>query len=80
MQDVRTQIRSMLAKQLGISEGDIADDADLLDVLGADSLDSVELITAIEDRFSITVSDEDAMLWRTVDAMASYLTEQGVGK
>ncbi len=65
------EIRAKLAKQLNLSPAEIADDADLSEGLGADSLDVVEFVTAIEDRYEITVSDEELMTWKNVEAIAA---------
>jgi len=75
---LRTQIRGMLAKQIEQSEDQIADDLDVMDALGADSLDMVELLTAVEERFGVSVPDEDAVEWKTVDAIVEDLVKRGV--
>ncbi len=78
MEGLRTQIRAQLAKQLALPEAEIADDLDVMDALGADSLDMVEFLTAVEDRYAIRISDEDAMEWKTVDAIVDDLAKRGV--
>ena len=78
MEELRAQLRAMLARQIELPEAEIADDLDVMDALGADSLDMVEFLTAVEERYQIHVSDEEALEWKTVDAMAADLSKRGV--
>ena len=59
MADV-AKIKAIVAEQLGVEEAEITDDASFVDDLGADSLDTVELVMALEEEFGIEIPDEDA--------------------
>ena len=66
-------VKENLAKQFEIDPETITMDTNLIDDLGADSLDVVELIMSLEDSFGITISDEDAAKLATVGAIVEYL-------
>lgn len=68
------KIREIVAEQLGIHEEDIQDDASFRDHLGADSLDLLEVIMAIEEEFEVEISENDAENLDTVTKLARYLT------
>ncbi len=72
---LEARIRSIVADQLGVDRGEVTPDASILDDLGADSLDVVELVMAIEDEFDIEVPDEDVERMRTIGDMERYVTE-----
>ena len=74
-EDRESRIRSIVADQLGVDRGEVTPDASILDDLGADSLDVVELVMAIEDEFDIEVPDEDVERMRTIGDMERYVTE-----
>ncbi|MCK9536998.1 MAG: acyl carrier protein [Bacilli bacterium] len=67
------KVRSIIAKELNYNEEDIKLESKLSEDLGADSLDAVELIMAIEDEFEVQVSDEAAQKIRTVKDIVDYL-------
>ena len=68
---VEDQVRSIIAEQLGIKADEIKDDASFVDDLGADSLDTVELVMALEEEFDISVEEEELSDVATVgDAIA----------
>ena len=69
------KIRDVLAKQFEIDPETITLDTNLIDDIGADSLDVVELIMALEDEFGIVISDEDAVKLDTVGRICDYLTQ-----
>lgn len=60
------KIKSMLAEQLNIAEDKITPDSKIIDDLGADSLDVVEMLMKLEDDFGVSVSDEEALELKTV--------------
>lgn len=66
-------VRNALAEQFEIDAESISLDTNLIDDLGADSLDVVELIMSLEDIFGITISDEDAAQLYTVGRIVEYL-------
>jgi acyl carrier protein len=70
---VEDKVKKMIADQLGISESEIAPDAKFVDDLGADSLDIVELIMALEDEYSMEVPDKDAEMMETVGDVIKYI-------
>ena len=67
------KVRSALAKQFELDPETITADTNLIDDLGADSLDVVELIMSLEDDFGIAISDEDAAQLYTVGRIVDYL-------
>ena len=73
--EVAARIRTLISEQLGVAADELGPDASILDDLGADSLDVVELVMAIEDEFDIEVPDEDAEAIRTVGDVERYVTQ-----
>jgi len=67
------RLRSIIADQLGLSEEEIQDDKKFIEDLGADSLDIVELIMAMEEEFQTEIPDEDAEKIRTVGDAIAYM-------
>ena len=67
------KVREALAKQFELDPESITLDTNLIDDLGADSLDVVELIMSLEDEFGVTISDEDAAQLYTVGSIVDYL-------
>lgn len=67
------KIKELLAKQLRLDVSTIEDDANILDDLGADSLEIVEMLMTLESEFGIVVPDEDVMSLKTVRAVAEYI-------
>ena len=70
------KIKELLAKQLRIDAADIADDADIIADLGADSLDIVELLMVLEDELGISIPDDDVAELKTVSDIAEYIEER----
>ncbi len=71
----QNQIIKMIADQLQIDEEQVKPDASFMDDLGADSLDTVELIMALEEEFDIEIPDSEAEKIRTVQQALDYLDE-----
>ena len=71
---IQETIISLTAKQLGIGEDEISLDSSFMDDLGADSLDTVELVMTIEEEFEIEIPDHEVEDMHTVKAMLNYIT------
>ena len=67
------KIKSMLAEQLNIAEDKITPDSKIIDDLGADSLDVVEMLMKLEDDFGVSVSDEEALALKTVQDIVDII-------
>ena len=67
------KIKSIVADQLGVDEDQVTEDASFIDDLGADSLDTVELIMAFEEEFDVEIPDEDAQKIKTVKGVIEYI-------
>ena len=68
------KIKSIVADQLGADESQVTEDASFVDDLGADSLDTVELIMAFEEEFDVEIPDEDAQKIKTVKDVIDYIS------
>jgi acyl carrier protein len=73
--ELLTKIKEIVADKLSISEDQITEDASFIDDLGADSLDTVELVMALEDEFELDIPDEDAEKLTTVGKAIDYVLE-----
>jgi acyl carrier protein len=71
--DVEAKVKEIIVEQLGVDEGQVTNEASFIDDLGADSLDTVELVMAFEDKFDIEIPDEDAEKMRSVGEAVEYL-------
>jgi len=74
--DVSKRVRELMATQLGVDESEVVPQANILDDLGADSLDVVELVMALEEAFDIEVPDDDVENIRTVGEIQSYVASR----
>ncbi len=74
--DIEDKVTSIIVEKLGVEESDITPDASFTNDLGADSLDTVELIMEFEKEFDITIPDEDAEKIATVGDAITYLQEK----
>lgn len=74
MSDVETQVRKIIAEQLQIDSKEMEKTSSFIDDLGADSLDIVELVMAMEEAFGMDIPDEDAEKIATVGDAISYIT------
>ncbi len=68
------QVRNIVAEQLGVDVSEVRPDASILDDLGADSLDVVEMVMSLEEAFDIEVPDSDVEAMRTVSDIERYVT------
>lgn len=76
MSENATRVREIIAQELGVEQEKVTDDANFVDDLGADSLDTVELVMAFEEEFGIEIPDEDAEQMQTVGQAIQYLTDK----
>jgi acyl carrier protein len=74
MSSVEDQVRGIIAEQLGVKADEIKNDASFVDDLGADSLDTVELVMALEEEFETEIPDEEAEKITTVQQAIDYIT------
>ena len=70
---VNERVKSLVAEQLGIGIDEINNESSFIDDLGADSLDTVELVMALEEAFDVEISDEQAENISTVQAAIDYI-------
>jgi len=66
-------VKKIIVEQLGVDEAEVTESAHFIDDLGADSLDTVELILSFEEEFDISIPDEDAEKLETVGKAVEYL-------
>jgi acyl carrier protein len=76
MAEIGQKVKSIIAEQLGVKLEDVTDSASFVDDLGADSLDTVELVMALEEEFGIEVPDEDAEKMTSVGEAIRYIEEK----
>jgi acyl carrier protein len=69
------KVKAIIVKQLGVDESEVTMEASFIEDLGADSLDIVELVMALEEEFDLTIPDEDAEKIRTVGEAVRYIQE-----
>jgi len=77
---VEEKIKSIIAEQLGVKIEEVTPQASFIDDLGADSLDTVELIMALEEEFGVEIPDEDAEKMTTVGDAIKYIAEKTANK
>ena len=75
MSDIAARVKKIVVEHLGVEAEKVTDEASFVEDLGADSLDTVELVMAFEEEFGIDIPDEDAEQMRTVGDAIKYLNE-----
>ncbi len=73
MSSIEEQVKSIVAEQLGVKAEEVTNDASFVDDLGADSLDTVELVMALEEEFETEIPDEDAEKITTVQLAIDFV-------
>ncbi len=74
MSNIPEKVKGIIVEQLGVDEDQVTEDAAFVDDLGADSLDQVELVMALEEEFGLEIPDEDAEKITRVKDAVSYIT------
>ena len=74
-EEILTQLKPVVAEQLGVDESEVREDASFTEDLNADSLDLVELIMSLEEKFGLQISDEDAEKLTTVGEAVDFISE-----
>ncbi len=74
-EEILTQLRPIIAEQLGVDESEVKEDASFTDDLNADSLDLVEMIMSLEEKFHVQISDEEAEKITTVGEAVDFIYE-----
>ena len=80
MAEVPEKIKTIIAEQLGVKPEEVTPQASFIEDLGADSLDTVELVMALEEEFGIEIPDEDAEKMATVGDAIKYIEEKSTNK
>jgi acyl carrier protein len=74
MENFEQRVKKIVAEQLGVNEADVKNDSSFVNDLGADSLDTVELVMALEEEFETEIPDEEAEKITTVQQAVDYIT------
>ncbi len=75
MSNISEKVKGIIVEQLGVDQDQVTEDASFVDDLGADSLDQVELVMALEEEFGIEIPDEDAEKITRVKEAVSYIQD-----
>ena len=75
-QEIEAKVKDIVVQQLGVTAEQVTPEASFIDDLGADSLDTVEVVMAFEEAFGVEVPDEDAEKLRTVGDVIKYIEER----
>jgi acyl carrier protein len=78
MENIEQRVKKIVAEQLGVNEADIKNESSFVDDLGADSLDTVELVMALEEEFECEIPDDEAEKITTVQQAIDYVFAQEV--
>jgi|TARA_Y100000996_G_C22312789_1_gene556928 acyl carrier protein len=73
-EEIASKVKDIIIEELGVDAEKVTDQASFIDDLGADSLDTVELVMAFEEEFDLEIPDEDAEKMRTVADVVSYVS------
>ena len=76
MSSVDERVKKIVVEQLGVKEEEVSNESSFVDDLGADSLDTVELVMALEEEFGYEISDEDAEKITTVQDAIKYIEDR----
>ena len=76
MENLEQRIKKIVAEQLGVNEAEVTNESSFVDDLGADSLDTVELVMALEEEFECEIPDEQAEKINTVQQAIDYINSQ----
>ena len=79
MSNIEEQVKQIVAEQLGVKVEEVTNEASFVDDLGADSLDTVELVMALEEEFDCEIPDEEAEKITTVQLAIDYVKEKNTG-
>ncbi|MCH9662221.1 MAG: acyl carrier protein [Gammaproteobacteria bacterium] len=74
MSDTAARVKNIIVEQLGVEEKEVTENASFIDDLGADSLDTVELVMAFEEEFELEIPDEDAEEIQSVSDAVKYIS------
>ena len=77
MENLEQRVKKVVAEQLNINEADIKNESAFIDDLGADSLDTVELVMALEDEFGVEIPDDQQEKLRTVQNAIDFIVDNG---
>ncbi len=77
MSKIPDKVKGIIIEQLGVTDDQVTEEASFVDDLGADSLDQMELVMALEEEFGVEIPDEDAEKITRVKDAISYITEHG---
>ena len=75
MSDIEERVKSIIVKQLGVKEGDVKNESKFIEDLGADSLDTVELVMGLEEEFDTEIPDEEAEKITTVQEAIDFVSK-----
>jgi acyl carrier protein len=76
LKEISEKVKQIISEQLGVDENEVTPSASFVDDLGADSLDQVELVMALEEEFDLEISDEDAEKMRSVQDAIDYIDKR----
>ena len=74
MSDIASRVKAIIVDKLGVDENEVVNEASFTNDLGADSLDTIEIVMSIEEEFSIEIPDHEVEQMETVGSVLNYLT------